>query len=67
MNKPTTIDVLIAGQGAAAFSAGLYSVRYQMKTVVVGEQFGGETAIGGLIEKLSRTTRYRWFRFNDEV
>ena len=50
MNKPTTIDVLIAGQGAAAFSAGLYSVRYQMKTVVVGEQFGGETAIGGLIE-----------------
>ena len=50
MNIPTTIDVLIAGQGAAAFSAGLYSVRYQMKTVVVGEQFGGETAIGGLIE-----------------
>ena len=50
MNKPTNIDVLIAGQGAAAFSAGLYSVRYQMKTVVVGELFGGETAIGGLIE-----------------
>ena len=50
MNKPTNIDVLIAGQGAAAFSAGLYSVRYQMKTAVVGGLFGGETAIGGLIE-----------------
>lgn len=50
MSKPRKTDVLIAGQGAAAFSAGLYSVRYQMKTIIVGEQFGGETAIGGLIE-----------------
>ena len=43
-------DVLIVGQGAAAFAAALYAARYQMKTVVVGEMFGGETATGGLIE-----------------
>jgi thioredoxin reductase (NADPH) len=41
---------LIAGQGAAAFAAGLYSARYQMNTLIAGEQFGGETAIGGMIE-----------------
>lgn len=43
-------DVLIAGQGAAAFAAGLYTARYQMKSIIIGETFGGETATGGLIE-----------------
>jgi len=43
-------DVLIAGQGAAAFAAGLYVARYQMKSIIIGETFGGETATGGLIE-----------------
>ena len=43
-------DVLIIGQGAAAFAAALYAARYQMNTIVVGELFGGETATGGLIE-----------------
>ena len=50
MAEVTQTDVLIAGQGAAAFSAGLYSARYQLNTVVAAEAFGGETAIGGLIE-----------------
>lgn len=43
-------DVLIVGQGASAFAAALYAARYQLKAVVVGEMFGGETATGGLIE-----------------
>ena len=43
-------DVVIAGQGAAAYSAALYAARYQIRAVVIGETFGGETAIGGLIE-----------------
>ena len=43
-------DLLIAGQGAAAFAAALYAARYQMKALVIGETFGGETATGGLIE-----------------
>ena len=43
-------EVLIAGQGAAAYSAALYAARYQMKAIVFGALFGGETATGGLIE-----------------
>jgi thioredoxin reductase (NADPH) len=43
-------DVLIAGQGAAGFSAALYAARYQMSTIIVGGIFGGETATGGIIE-----------------
>ena len=50
MSEIKQVDVLIAGQGAAGFSAGLYSSRYQLETLIVGEQFGGETAIGGIIE-----------------
>lgn len=50
MSEVREADVLIAGQGAAAFAAALYAARYQMNTVVAAEQFGGETAIGGMIE-----------------
>ena len=48
-------DVLVAGQGAAAFAAALYSARYQLNTIIVSESFGGETAIGGLIENYPGT------------
>jgi thioredoxin reductase (NADPH) len=47
-NQP--YDVVIAGQGAAGFAAALYAARYQMKAIVLGGTFGGETAIGGAIE-----------------
>ncbi len=43
-------DTVIVGQGAAAFAAALYAARYQMRAIVIGEMFGGETATGGLIE-----------------
>ena len=43
-------DLLIAGQGAAGYSAALYSARYQVNTIITGGEFGGETAIGGMIE-----------------
>lgn len=49
-NDETQYDVIIVGQGASAFGAALYSARYQMKTVVIGEAFGGETATGSIIE-----------------
>ena len=48
--KENYYDVVIAGQGAAAFAAGLYVARYQIKSLIIGETFGGETATGGLIE-----------------
>ncbi len=50
MPETRVVDVLIAGQGAAAFAAALYTARYQLKPLVVGDRFGGETAIGGGIE-----------------
>ena len=43
-------DVLIAGRGAAAYSAAMYAARYQIQPIMFGALFGGETAIGGLIE-----------------
>ena len=43
-------DVLIAGQGAAGYAAAMYAARYQMRPVILGAVFGGETATGGLIE-----------------
>lgn len=48
-------DVLIAGQGAAAFAAALYTARYRANTVVAAQLFGGETSIGGLIENYPGT------------
>ena len=43
-------DLAIVGQGAAAFAAAMYAARYQIRPIVIGESFGGETATGGLIE-----------------
>ncbi len=51
MTQPSNpYDVIIVGQGAAAFAAGLYAARYHMNTLILGDAFGGETATGGLIE-----------------
>lgn len=43
-------DVIIIGSGAAGLSAAVYAGRYNMKTLVVGKDFGGETARAGAIE-----------------
>ena len=50
MSTANAYELLIVGQGAAAFAAALYAARYQVKPVVIGETFGGETATGGMIE-----------------
>ena len=50
MANETIYDVLIAGQGAAGYAAAMYAARYQIRPVVFGAVFGGETATGGLIE-----------------
>lgn len=43
-------DLVIIGSGAAGLGAALYSGRYRMKVLVVGKEFGGETAKGGTVE-----------------
>ena len=49
-NQQEPFDVLIVGQGASGYAAALYAARYQIRPVVFGATFGGETATGGLIE-----------------
>lgn len=36
-----TYDIIIIGAGPAGFSAGVYSARYKMKTLIIGELPGG--------------------------
>lgn len=43
-------DLIIIGSGAAGLGAALYSGRYRVKTLVIGKEFGGETAKAGTIE-----------------
>ena len=43
-------DLIIIGSGAAGLSAALYAGRYRMKTLVIGDAFGGYTSIAGPIE-----------------
>lgn len=40
-------DLVIVGSGAAGLSAGIYAGRYKMKVMIVGQEFGGESATGG--------------------
>jgi len=43
-------DLIIIGSGAAGLSSAIYAGRYRMKVLVIGEEFGGETATAGAIE-----------------
>ena len=43
-------DVVIIGSGAAGLGAAIYASRYRMKVLVIGKDFGGETAKAGSIE-----------------
>ncbi|MBI2612312.1 FAD-dependent oxidoreductase [Candidatus Kaiserbacteria bacterium] len=43
-------DLVIIGSGAAGLAAGIYAGRYGMKVLVLGGEFGGETAKAGNIE-----------------
>jgi len=49
-NNPLQYDLAIIGSGAAGLGAALYAGRYRMKTVVIGKDFGGETAKAGTVE-----------------
>ncbi|OHA62383.1 MAG: hypothetical protein A3E07_00055 [Candidatus Wildermuthbacteria bacterium RIFCSPHIGHO2_12_FULL_45_9] len=42
-------DLIIIGSGAAGLSAALYAGRYQMKTLIIEGEFGGETMTAGEI------------------
>ncbi|MCP6726495.1 MAG: FAD-dependent oxidoreductase [Patescibacteria group bacterium] len=50
MEKKNHYDLLVVGSGAAGLSAAIYAGRYKMRTLVIGAEFGGETATAGLIE-----------------
>jgi len=43
-------DLIIIGSGVAGFGAAIYGGRYHMKVLVIGKEFGGETAKAGNIE-----------------
>lgn len=49
-NSAMQHDLAIIGSGAAGLGAALYAGRYRMKTLVIGKEFGGETAKAGTIE-----------------
>ena len=49
-SKSMQYDLAIIGSGAAGLGAALYAGRYRMKVLVVGKEFGGETAKAGMIE-----------------
>lgn len=43
-------DIIIVGLGPAAVAAGVYSMRNNLKTLMIGETFGGATLVSGDIE-----------------
>lgn len=43
-------DLIIIGSGAAGLGAAIYGGRYRLKVLVIGKEFGGETAKAGSIE-----------------
>jgi thioredoxin reductase (NADPH) len=42
-------DLIVVGNGVAGMAAGIYGGRYKLKTLIIGHEFGGETAKAGVI------------------
>jgi len=49
MNKDIC-DVAIIGSGVAGMSAGIYAIRYEMNTIIFGNEFGGTIAKTHIVE-----------------
>jgi thioredoxin reductase (NADPH) len=47
MNK--NVDLAIVGMGFAGYTGAIYATRYGIKTVIIGDSFGGQTAEAHLI------------------
>ncbi|MEZ0290333.1 MAG: FAD-dependent oxidoreductase [Sulfolobales archaeon] len=43
-------DVIVVGLGPAGMSAALYSARYKLKTLAIGETVGGQLSLAGLVD-----------------
>jgi alkyl hydroperoxide reductase subunit F len=43
-------DVIVIGGGPAGVSAGVYTTRKQMKTLVISESFGGQSAVSSSVD-----------------
>lgn len=50
MTKTEEYDLMILGSGVAGMTAAIYGVRYNLKTVVVGQSVGGTGNLAGHIE-----------------
>ncbi len=62
-----SFDCIIVGGGAAAWATAIYARRYNLETLVIEEQFGGETALAGAIENYPGFTRIDGFDLMEKM
>ncbi|TAK37387.1 MAG: thioredoxin reductase [Lysobacteraceae bacterium] len=60
-------DAIIVGGGAAAWSAAIYARRYNLETLLIEEEFGGETSRAGIIENYPGFARIDGFDLMDKM
>lgn len=62
----SVFDIVVVGLGPAASTAGLYSLRNNLKTLMIGETFGGATLVSGEIENWPGTVNTNGFELAEK-
>lgn len=67
MSENIIYDIVIVGLGPAATTAALYSYRNNLKTLLIGESFGGATLVSGEIENWPGVINTTGFELSEKL
>lgn len=66
-NKKVEYDIIIIGSGCAGYAAAMYSGRFNLKTLLLGEEAGGKIVLTNIVENYPGFTRITGIELTEKL